>query len=98
MAIHWPLCLSLLSILLGFASAAFWLRSSVAKVSSEAAIAQRKRTAEHRGQEPDLGSVSLDGWDMSATFAAQSKWNSLGAICAASSIGLQAISQLLSNV
>lgn len=98
MATYWPTCLTWLSIILGFASAGFWLRSSIVKVSTEAAMAQRKRVAERSGQVPHLGSASLDGWDMSATFAVQSKWNSLGAVCAASSIALQAISQLLATV
>lgn len=85
------------AIVLGFLSAAAWLRSSVVKVSVAQAIAQRKKAAELTGVNSSHGYASLDGWEMSATFAAQSRWNSLGALLAASSITIQAISQLIDH-
>ena len=87
--------LTWVAITLGFCSAAAWLRSSRVKVPVEEAIARRKKAAERSGEEPSGGYVSLDGWEMSETFAAQSRWNSIGALLAASSITLQAISQLV---
>lgn len=61
-------------------------------------MAMRKMDAECKGVKPNYASVSLDGWDMSATFAAQSKWGRIGALLAACAVGLQALSQLLANV
>lgn len=91
-------CVVFASIGFGVASALAWLRSSTVKISHEKAMAIRKMDAERKGVKPDYASVSLDGWDMSATFAAQSKWGSIGALLAACAVGLQALSQLLANV
>ncbi|UIN23505.1 hypothetical protein [Herbaspirillum frisingense] len=87
--------LTMASIAFGFLSAGSWLRASFAKVSHEVAMEQRRKDALKRGQEPNYASVSLDGWDMSATFAAQAKWNGLGAFFAAFSILFQAVAPLL---
>jgi hypothetical protein len=84
------------SIFFGISSAASWLRASLAKVSHERAISLRTKAANRRGEKPNLASLSLDGWDMSATFAAQAKWNSIGALFAAFSISFQAVAQVLS--
>ncbi|QEY13467.1 hypothetical protein [Cellvibrio sp. KY-YJ-3] len=92
------LYLTATSIVLGLISAASWLRASVIKVSHEKAMKNREKEAGKRGESPNYASVSLDGWDMSATFSAQSKWNAAGAFFAASSILLQAIAQILENV
>ncbi|MBW3509552.1 MULTISPECIES: hypothetical protein [Janthinobacterium] len=86
------------SIGFGFTSAAAWLYASNVKVTHEQVIVQRKKDAILTGEVPDLGGVSLDGWDMSATFAAQAKWNSRGAALAACAVSLQALSQALSCV
>jgi hypothetical protein len=90
--------LSVASITIGLLSAACWLRASFVKVDPQSAIATRAREAKARGETPSGGSTSLDGWDMSATFRAQSKWNSLGALFAALSISCQALSQIFSGV
>jgi hypothetical protein len=84
------------SIFLGVVSAASWLRASVAKVSHEDAMKSRIKAAAKRGEKPNLASVSLDGWDMSATFSMQARWNSLGALAAALSISFQILGQVLS--
>ncbi|WP_313055872.1 hypothetical protein [Pseudomonas lopnurensis] len=87
-----------MSIVSGFISAASWLYASVVKVSHEKEMARRSRVAEKKGEKPNFASVSLDGWDMSATFSAQSRWNATGAVFAAISIFLQALIQLLEFV
>lgn len=86
------------SIVSGFLSAASWLKASVVKVSHEEEIARRKTEAEKKGVPPNLAGVTLDGWNMSSTFRAQAKWNSIAAILAAITISLQAITQILQNV
>jgi hypothetical protein len=91
------LYLTIASIAVGLVSAASWLRASVIKVSHEKAMKSREKEARKRGEKPNYASVSLDGWDMSATFSAQSKWNATGAFFAAISILLQATVQMLSN-
>jgi len=91
-------CVTFASIGFGVASALAWLRSSSVKISHEKAMATRRRYAERKGVAPNYASVSLDGWDMSATFAAQSKWGSIGALLAACAVGLQALGQLLEIV
>ena len=93
--IDWSSMLSWTAAVFGICSAAAWLRSSTVKVTVEEAMSRRKRTAERTGITLSHGYTSLDGWEMSETFAAQSRWNSLGAFLAASSITLQAISQLV---
>ncbi|MGK5035694.1 hypothetical protein [Janthinobacterium sp. LB3P118] len=85
------------SVVSGFMSAAAWLYASTVKISREEAVDQRKKEALRKGETPNLGSVSLDGWDMSATFSAQSKWNSCGAALAACAVGLQALGQALGS-
>lgn len=86
------------SIFIGLISAASWLRASVIKISHEKAMKIREKEAEKRGEKPNYASVSLDGWDMSATFSAQSRWNAAGAFFAAISIMLQATAQMLGNL
>lgn len=83
--------ISCLSIILGFCSVAAWLYASVVKVSREEMVAERTKQAAKKGQKPNLAGVTLDGWDMSSTFAAQAKWNARGAALAACSIGFQAV-------
>ncbi|WP_159957242.1 hypothetical protein [Pseudomonas sp. R76] len=90
------LTLTLASILIGLCSAASWFYAGFVKVDHEKAVEDRLRKARKKGEEPNYASVSLDGWDMSATFSAQSKWNSLGALFAACSILLQAVAQVVS--
>lgn len=65
------------------------------KVSHKKAMEIRIARAKKRGEEPNLSSVSFDGADMSATSAAQSKWNAIGAFLTASSILMQTIAQAL---
>lgn len=91
-------CVVVASISFGVLSALAWLRSSTVKISHEKAMAKRRRNAEKKGLAPNYASASLDGWDMSATFAAQSKWGSIGAFLAACAVGLQAVGQYLENV
>ncbi|MDT4824020.1 hypothetical protein FQZ97_572610 [compost metagenome] len=86
------------SIVSGFISAGSWLYASIVKVSHEKEMERRRKKAEMKGENPNFASVSLDGWDMSATFSAQSRWNAIGAIFAAISIFLQALIQLLDFV
>lgn len=93
-----PTYLTAVSIVFGLLSAGAWLRTSVVKVSREKEVEWRKAKARKLGIEANLAGVSLDGWDMSGTFRAQSQWNSAGAVLAAVSISCQAISQLLQNV
>lgn len=90
--------LTVTSIFIGLISAVSWLRASTVKVSHEKAMRIREREAKKRGEKPNYASVSLDGWDMSATFSAQSKWNATGAFFAAISILLQATAQMLGSV
>lgn len=85
----------IISIASGFISAGSWLYASIVKVSHEKEMEHRRKQAERKGEKPNFASVSLDGWDMSATFSAQSRWNAIGAIFAAISILLQALIQLL---
>ena len=91
-------CTTWASVAFGFASAIAWLYASVVKVTREQVVAQRSDDAARRGEKPNLAGITLDGWDMSATFAAQSKWSVRGAILAACAIGLQAITQVAANV
>ena len=95
MNISWDSLLTALSIVCGLISAACWCRSSFVKVSHEEAIHARVTQAQKKGEKPNLASVSLDGWDMSATFAAQSRWNASGSAFAALSILLQSLSQMI---
>ncbi|MGV2833760.1 hypothetical protein [Pseudomonas shirazensis] len=88
----------ILSVASGFMSAGSWLYASIVKVSHEKEIERRRKKAERRGEKPNYASVSLDGWDMSATFSAQSRWNAIGAVFAAISMLLQALIQLLDFV
>ncbi|WP_143493877.1 MULTISPECIES: hypothetical protein [unclassified Pseudomonas] len=88
----------ILSIASGFVSAGSWLYASIVKVSHEKEMERRRKKAERKGEKPNYASVSLDGWDMSATFSAQSRWNAIGAIFAAISILLQALIQILDFV
>ncbi|WP_445367129.1 hypothetical protein ACH5Y9_18535 [Methylomonas sp. BW4-1] len=90
--------LSIASIFFGFLSAGAWLWASVVKVSREKEINRRIAKAKKLGEEPNLAGVSLDGWDMSGTFRAQSFWNAIGAVLAAISISCQAIVQILQDV
>lgn len=55
----------------------------------------RVTQAQKKSEKPNLVSISLDGWDMSATFAAQSRWNASGSAFAALSILLQSFSQMI---
>jgi hypothetical protein len=89
--------LTMVAIVAGFLSAACWLRASIVKVTREQEVKKRKAKAEKKGETPNLARVSLDGWDMSGTFHAQSRWNSIAAVMAALSISAQALSQLLQN-
>ncbi|WP_131173247.1 hypothetical protein [Phytopseudomonas dryadis] len=86
------------SIVSGFISAGSWLYASIVKVSHEKEMERRRKKAERKGEKPNFASVSLDDWDMSATFSAQSRLNAIGAIFAAISIFLQAFIQLLEFV
>lgn len=87
--------LSATSIMLAIVSAAGWLRASTVKVSREQEVAWRQKEAKKMGVEPNLAGVTLDGWDMSGTFRAQTFWNSIAAISAAGSILLQAVVQVM---
>ena len=86
------------SVLLGLASACAWFYASTVKVTREQVIAQRVEEAARKGEKPNLAGATLDGWDMSSTFAAQSKWSAWGAVLAACSIALQAIGQAIASV
>lgn len=85
--------LAIASIVFGVLSAIGWLRASTVKVSHEKECARREKEAKKKGVMPNLAGVTLDGWNISATFRAQSQWNSFAAITAAISILLQAIIQ-----
>lgn len=96
---HWILAtITMASAIFGFLSAFAWLYASRVKISRFQALARRKKEALLSGETPNLGGASLDGWDMSATFSAQAKWNSLGAALAAGAVGLQALGQALGSV
>ncbi len=90
--------LTILSIVSGLASAASWLYASRVKVSREQALKQRRNAAEKSGTTPYLGGVTFDGAEMRETLAAQSKWNSVGAVLAAIAVATQAVAQALSHV
>jgi len=87
--------ITIVSVVCGFASAGAWLYASRVKVTREQMIKQRTKEAKKKGHLPDLSGASLDGWDMSSTFAAQSKWNARGAILAACAVALQSIGQIV---
>ncbi|MCU6619910.1 hypothetical protein OCO52_25755 [Achromobacter mucicolens] len=84
--------LTLISIVSGFASASAWIYASQVKVSRER---QRRLAAEKKGTNPDLSGVTFDGWEVRETLAAQSKWNSIGAVLAATAALCQAAGQAL---
>ncbi|WP_395757234.1 hypothetical protein [Achromobacter sp. EB05] len=86
--------LSIISILSGIISSACWFYASKVKIGGEEATAKRVKENIRKGEKPNYASVTLDGWDMSATFEAQALWNSRGAFFAAASILSQAISSL----
>ena len=86
------------SVVFGLASAFAWFYASTIKVTRERVVAQRIKEAERNGEKPNLAGVTLDGWDMSGTFAAQSKWNACGAVLAACAIALQAVGNALASV
>jgi len=94
----WTSYLTWASIALGFVSAACWLRASIVKIDRKKAVSRRVKEAEKRGEEASHASVTLDGWDMSATFKAQSKWNARGAFFAACMILFQVIIRIVENV
>ncbi|WP_175155289.1 hypothetical protein [Achromobacter mucicolens] len=87
--------LTLISIVSGFASASAWIYASQVKVSRERAIRQRRLAAEKKGTNPDLSGVTFDGWEVRETLAAQSKWNAIGAVLAATAVLCQAAGQAL---
>jgi hypothetical protein len=78
-----------------FVSAGCWLYGSRVKVTRKKALESRLKEAERLGHEPSLAGASLDGWDMSATFAAQSKWNARGALAAGIAVTAQAVAPLV---
>jgi hypothetical protein len=92
----WTNYLIIASITFGLISAVSWFHASFVKVSHEKAMALREKEANKKGEKPNYASASLGDWDMSATFAAQSKSNAVGAFFAALSILLQAVVQLIS--
>lgn len=94
----WIIYLTIASIIFGLISAVSWFHASFVKVSHKNAMAIRSKEAGKKREMPNFASVSLDGWDMSATFAAQSKSNAVGAFFAALSIFLQAVVQLINYV
>ena len=83
------------SLIVAAISAGCWFRSAYVKVTREQEVARRQRVAAQTGAELNLAGVTLDGWDMSATLAAQSKWNAAGAIFAGIAVVLQAAAPLL---
>lgn len=86
------------SALLGLASAGAWFYASTVKITRDKAVALRVQEAEVKGTAPNLAGVSLDGWDMSSTLAAQSKWSARGAALAGCAVALQAIGQAIASV
>ena len=89
------IALTAASIAFGLISSACWLYSAKVKVSWEKSVDMRRKEAKKTGAVPNLGGVSLDGWDMSATFTAQSKWSGRGAVFAALAIAAQSLQQIL---
>lgn len=87
--------LTIVSIASGLASAVSWLYASHVKVSREKAVLLRHGAAAKTGDKPDLSGVTFDGWELRETLAAQSRWNSVGAVLAAVAIACQAASQAL---
>lgn len=87
--------LQVLSIAAGLSSAAAWLYASQVKVSRENALEIRRRDAQKSGLSPDLSGMTFEGWEMRETLAAQSKWNSVGAILAAAAVATQSVASLL---
>jgi len=87
----------MVSIASGLASAAAWLYASHVRVSREKALLLRRRAAAKTGERPDLSGVTFDGWEVRETLAAQSRWNSIGAVLAAVAIAFQAAAQALAH-
>jgi hypothetical protein len=90
--------LAILSVVCGLASAAAWFYASRVKVTREQALEQRRRAAAKSGKEPYLGGMTFDGAEMRETLAAQSKWNSVGAVLAAIAVASQSLAQVLAHV
>ncbi|MDO7464485.1 hypothetical protein Q5X62_03495 [Acinetobacter baumannii] len=78
--------MKILSFSFGIISAGCWFWSAYVKVDHKKAMRTREKRAIKKGEKPNYSSVSIDGWDMSATFDAQSKWNAFGAFFAALSV------------
>jgi hypothetical protein len=85
--------LTILSAVVGFASAVCWFRGSVVKVSHERAIQIRTAEANKRGEKPNLSALIMNGADVEATSAAQSRWNAIGAFLSGCAILLQSVAQ-----
>jgi hypothetical protein len=90
--------LTITSIVLGIISAIAWMKASIVKVSRESEIEWRQSKAKKLGVEPNLSGITLDGWDMSGTFRAQSFWSSIGAAFAAFSLLLQAVAKVIEMI
>lgn len=86
---------SLATAIMAFIAALCWLRAGTVKVTPEEALRLEEKRAKKAGRKPSLGVVSLDDWDMSETFKAQSRWNSAGALAAAIAALIQAIASPL---
>jgi hypothetical protein len=85
------------AVIAALLSAAAWYRAATVKVTREQVVEARKKAALKKGEIPNLAGVTLDGADLSGTFAAQSKWNSVGAIGAAVTVLLQAFTPFFAS-
>jgi len=85
------LTLQLCSVAAAALSASAWFRSASVKIGHDEMMRIRKRRAEKKIETPNYAGASLDGWDMSETFAAQSRWNMYGAGFAGLSVLLQSL-------
>ena len=81
--------LTILAAIVGLVSAGCWLRAAFVKVTREQHFEREEKRAAKEGRPPELSAVVLNGWEMGATFGAQARWNSYGAMFAAISIILQ---------
>ena len=87
--------LTVLAILFSVGSASAWFYASRVKVPLREAMAMAHKRAARTGVKSEGGFFAFDNWDFRETVAAQSRWNSVGAISAGMAILLQAVVQWL---
>lgn len=84
-----------IAVFVALLSAAAWLKAATIKVSRRELLELGTHEADKRGEKLNVAVASVNGWSLSATFAAQSRWNSRGALLAGLAVLAQAVAPLL---